>query len=103
MLNKLTAFIRQHQMIAPGDHIICGFSGGADSVALLFGLYLVKEKLGITLSAAHYNHHLRGPASDEDEAFVKEFCDRYDIPLYLGAGQVVSGEKGLEAAAREAR
>ena len=103
MLNKLTAFIRQHQMIAPGDHIICAFSGGADSVALLFGLYLVKEKLGITLSAAHYNHHLRGPASDADEAFVKEFCDRYDIPLYLGAGQVVSGEKGLEAAAREAR
>lgn len=103
MLNKLTAFIRQYDMIAPGDHIICAISGGADSVALLFGLYLVKEKLGITLSAAHFNHHLRGEDSNRDEAFVKEFCDRYDIPLYLGEGQVVSGDKGLEAAAREAR
>ena len=60
MYNKLTAFIRQQDMIAPGEHIICAVSGGADSVALLFGLYLVKEKLDIQLSAAHFNHHLRG-------------------------------------------
>ena len=103
MLNKLTAFIRAYDMVRPGDHIICAVSGGADSVALLFGLYLEKEKLGITLSAAHFNHHLRGDASDADEAFVRAFCDRYDIPLYVGQGQVTPGEKGLEAAAREAR
>ena len=103
MLNKLTAFIRAYDMVRPGDHIICAVSGGADSVALLFGLYLEKEKLGITLSAAHFNHHLRGDASDGDEAFVRAFCDRYDIPLYVGQGQVTPGEKGLEAAAREAR
>ena len=101
MLNKLTAFIRQYHMVEPGDHIICAVSGGADSVALLFGLYLVKEKLDIRLSAAHFNHHLRGEESDADEAFVRDFCDRYDIPLSVGHGQVVAGEKGLEAAARE--
>ncbi|MBE6977429.1 MAG: tRNA lysidine(34) synthetase TilS [Ruminococcaceae bacterium] len=103
MYNKLVAFVRQYDMVQPGDHIICAVSGGADSVALLFGLYLAREKLGIRLSAAHYNHHLRGEESDSDARFVRELCDRFDIPLYEGQGQVVAGEKGLEAAAREAR
>ena len=103
MLNKLTAFARQYDMIQPGDTVICAVSGGADSVALLFSLYLLKEKLGITLEAAHFNHHLRGEESDRDEAFVRDFCDRYDIPLHLGGGTVTAGKKGLEAAARDAR
>ena len=103
MLNKLLAFIRKQNMIAPGDHIICALSGGADSVALTFAMYLLKDKLGIRLSAAHFNHHLRGAESDRDEAFVRDFCDRYDIPLFVGEGNVKSGKKGLEAAARDAR
>ena len=103
MLNKLTAFIRQYDMVSPGDTVICAVSGGADSVALLFGFYLLKEKLGIRLEAAHFNHHLRGEESDRDEAFVLEFCDRYDIPLHLGGAAVKPGKKGLEAAARDAR
>lgn len=103
MLNKLTAFIRKYDMIAPGDTIVCAVSGGADSVALLFGLYLLKEKLQINLSAAHFNHHLRGEESDRDEAFVKDLCDRYNIPLQIGSGEVKPGKKGLEAAARDAR
>ena len=103
MLNKLMSFAREYDMIVPGDHIICAVSGGADSMALLWSMYLLKEKLGICLSAAHFNHHLRGEESDGDEAFVKEFCDRFDIPLHLGGAYVTAGEKGLEAAAREAR
>ncbi len=103
MLNKLLAFVREHNMLAPGDTVICAVSGGADSVALLFSLYLLKEKLGIRLEAAHLNHHLRGEESHRDEAFVRELCDRYDIPLHLGSAQVTAGKKGLEAAAREAR
>jgi len=103
MLNKLLAFIRRYEMIAPGDSVICAVSGGADSVALLFAMYLLKEKLCIRLSAAHFNHRLRGGESDRDEAFVRDFCDRYDIPLFVGGGEVVPGKKGLEAAARDAR
>ena len=103
MLNKLTDFVRKHEMLSPGDTVICALSGGADSVALAFAFYLLKEKLGITLEAAHFNHHLRGEESNRDEAFVKAFCYRYDIPLHLGGGEVKPGKKGLEAAAREAR
>ena len=103
MQNKLLKFIRQEDMVQPGDTVICAVSGGADSVALLFAFYLLKEKLGIRLEAAHFNHHLRGEESDRDEAFVSALCDRYDIPLHIGGGQVTAGKKGLEAAARDAR
>ena len=103
MLNKLRKLLRQYDMVAKDDHVICAVSGGADSVALLFGMYLLREKLGITLSAAHFNHRLRGEESDRDEQFVRDFCSRYDIPLSVGSARVVAGKKGLEAAAREAR
>lgn len=103
MLNKLTAFIRRYDLIAPGDRVVCAVSGGADSVALLFALYLLQQKLDFSLSAAHFNHQLRGEESDRDEAFVRALCDRYDIPLFVGTGAVKAGKKGLEAAAREAR
>lgn len=103
MLNKLLTMIRKYAMVQPGDTVVCAVSGGADSVALLFAMYLLKEKLNIRLEAAHFNHRLRGDESDRDASFVKALCDRYDIPLHMGSGQVVSGKKGLEAAAREAR
>ncbi len=103
MLTKLLAQLRQYEMLAPGDCVTCAVSGGADSVALLFGMYLLREKLGIRLSAAHFNHHLRGEESDRDEAFVRALCHRFDIPLTVGEKQVKAGKKGLEAAAREAR
>ena len=103
MRNKLLRMIRQYDMIVPGDTVICAVSGGADSVALLFAMYLLRDKLGIHLEAAHFNHHLRGEESDVDEAFVRELCGRYEIPLHVGAAEVRPGKKGLEAAARDAR
>ena len=103
MLNKLLAMVRQYHLIEPGDSVVCAVSGGADSVALLFALYLLRDKLNIQLSAAHYNHHLRGEESDRDETFVRALCDQYDIPLTVGASQVFPGKKGLEDAARNAR
>lgn len=103
MLNKLRAFLKERALLSPGDKVIAAVSGGADSVAMLFALYLLRDELGITLEAAHFNHHLRGAESDRDEAFVTDFCGRYDIPLHLGSGRIVPGKKGLEAAARDAR
>ena len=103
MLNKLRCFAKQHEMLQKGDRVVCAVSGGADSMALLWAMYLLQDQLEIQLSAAHFNHGLRGAESDRDEAFVREFCDGYQIPCVVGSGQVVAGAKGLEAAAREAR
>lgn len=103
MLNKLLTFIRQQKLMEPGDRVICALSGGPDSVALTFALYLLKDNLQIRLEAAHFNHLFRGEEGYRDENFVREFCARYDIPLTVGRGEVVAGKKGLEAAARDAR
>ncbi len=99
MLNKLGAFMAAYR----GQPVTCAVSGGADSMALLWGMYLLKDKLKIRLSAAHFNHRLRGAESDRDEAFVRDFCAGYGIPFTAGSGEVIPGKKGLEAAAREAR
>lgn len=103
MLSKLSAFVRANQMIESGDEIICALSGGADSVALTFAMKLLSEVWDFRVAAAHFNHHLRGEESQRDEEFVKQFCRNFEIPLYLGGTYVCSGEKGLEAAARDAR
>ena len=95
MLNKLVSFCQEQNLVQPGDLVICAVSGGADSMALLWGMYLLKEKLGITLECAHFNHHLRGEESDRDAVFVRQFCRDYQIPFHYDEGQVVAGEKGL--------
>lgn len=103
MRNKVLAALGRYEMVGPGERVICAVSGGADSMALLWCLWLEKEKLGIAVEAAHFNHHLRDAESDRDEAFVRTFCDFHDIPLHVGGARVEAGKKGLEAAARDAR
>ena len=103
MLNKLLSFVRQYEMLQKGDTLICAVSGGADSMALLWAMYLLKDKLGITLEAAHFNHKLRAGESDRDEAFVKNFCTGHGIVCHCAAAQIIPGSKGLEAAARDVR
>src|SRR5262245_55297456 len=58
--------IQKHQMLVPGDRVLVGVSGGADSVCLALVLAELEHQLGI----AHLNHGLRGAASDEDAAFT---------------------------------
>lgn len=103
MRNKLLEQLRRYDMVRPGDRVICAVSGGADSMALLWAMYLLKEKLQISLEAAHFNHNLRGAESDRDAAFVEDFCRSHGIRCHVGSARVKPGEKGLEAAAREAR
>ena len=103
MRNKLLAFLKEQNMVQAGDTVICAVSGGADSMALLWAMHSLKDKLEISVEAAHFNHRLRGEESDRDEAFVKDFCARHGIPCHVGGGSVKAGEKGLEAAARTAR
>ena len=84
MLNKLRSFVKRYGLILPGDRGTVALSGGKDSVALLFALYLLKDEWSISLEAAHFNHHLRSEESDRDECFVGDLCSRFDIPLTVG-------------------
>lgn len=94
-------------MLQPGDHVICALSGGKDSMALLHVLWNLKEELGVTVSAAHMNHNLRGTESLRDEAFVRQHCESMGIPFVSGSEDVSGYAKlhklGLEEAARVLR
>ena len=86
-------------MLAPGDRVLAGVSGGADSIALALAL----AEIGQPLALAHLNHGLRGAASDEDESFVVEFAGRLAIPVFTKSAQIGLVGGNLEAAGRQAR
>lgn len=98
---------RAELSLPPGSDVVCAVSGGADSVALLHWLWRNREMLEITVTAAHYNHSLRGEASDGDEAFVRGLCASWGVPLTVGRGDVAaySRQRGMsiEEAARQLR
>ena len=93
-------------MMTKGEHILVGFSGGADSVCLLNTLWRHQSALGITVSAVHVNHRLRKTA-DRDESFARSFCHERNIPFYVVSEDVAAyaGERRMtiEEAGRDVR
>lgn len=120
MLGSMENFIRAQGLIPRGSHVLCAVSGGADSVCLLHALYRLREQMGFTLSAAHFNHCLRGAESERDAEFVAQFvslcCGEHRLAdgtllpavhLITGSGDVAAQAKargtGLEETSRDMR
>jgi len=95
------------KMVKAGQRVSVAVSGGADSVALLLLLLEIREKLGIVLSVVHFNHQLRGKASDADEKFVAALAKKLGLANHVGRGDVARMAKrekaNVEDAARRAR
>ncbi len=107
MFTKVQKTIKQHNLIHTGDRILVALSGGADSVCLLDCLQKLSDELGISFSAAHVHHGLRGQDADDDELFVRRLCNERNIPLYVKRVDVralaAETKTGLEEAGRNAR
>lgn len=99
---KVYKTITEHHLIEKGDSIVVAVSGGPDSVALLLILEELKETLGFSLSACHFNHRLRGEESDRDEAFVRKLCQKKNIECFSGQAKRKNEYKNEEEA-RDAR
>lgn len=69
-------------MVEPGDGVLVGLSGGADSVGLLLVLWKLRETFQISLRALHVHHGLRGAEADRDAAFSRALCERLGVPFY---------------------
>ncbi len=84
MVNKVKEEMIKYHMIEPGDVVIAGVSGGADSVCLLLVLEEIqKEKIiPFSIEVVHVNHGIRREAS-EDADFVRALCETKDIPFHL--------------------
>ncbi len=79
---KVFTYIDKHQMLLPGERVVAGISGGADSVCLLFVLLEWKKLYGLEPIVVHVNHGIRKEAL-EDARFVQDLCREYDLPFYL--------------------
>lgn len=99
--------ITAYRMFCPGDSVLVGVSGGPDSVALLYVLFVYAPKLSIRLGIVHLNHSLRGKESDRDAEFVASLAKKLDLPYYMDKKEVReyrhAHKLSLEEAAREIR
>jgi tRNA(Ile)-lysidine synthase len=104
---RVCEYVRRHELVRPGDRVGLAVSGGADSVALLRLMLELRAELGIVLSIAHFNHGIRGDASDADENFVRELAQAHGLDLHISSGDApaYAHEKklSLETAARDLR
>ena len=104
---RVTRFIREHQLTSSGGCLLVAVSGGADSTCLLHLLVGLREELGIRLHIAHLDHRLRGVDSEADADYVQGLAKSLDIPLTTGREDVRVYQKknriSLEEAAREVR
>lgn len=79
MTDKLKEALAKWRLIDKGDRVAVALSGGCDSVALLNALYELREELGITLAAAHVNHHIRGDEAERDAEFCRALCEKRGV------------------------
>lgn len=79
-IKRIQNTVEKYALWHKGDAFIVGVSGGADSLCLLDVLFLLSQKYAFTVHIAHVNYHLRGPASDLDEALVRQAAETYRIP-----------------------
>lgn len=81
--------IERRSMLPDGAPLLLMVSGGGDSVALL--RLAVLGVLGDRpVRVLHVNHLLRGDASDEDEAFVRDLCGRLSVDLRVARYDVAA-------------
>ncbi len=104
---KVLRFIKENDLLLPGDNVLIALSGGPDSVFLLHFLNKFKKKFKIEIGAVHINHILRGTDSERDNIFCKAICKELSIPFYHLRKNIKSyAEKNsisLEVAGRKIR
>lgn len=107
LAQRLLVLLRRANLLHPGERLGVAVSGGADSVALLHLLLELREELGCVLYVVHFNHKLRGRASQADEKFVAKLAAQHGLEFFVAAESIAAKAKrergNLEDVARRAR
>lgn len=78
MQSDFQIFIDSNKLCNNTDRILLGISGGIDSICM-FHLF---RQLEFPIGIAHCNFQLRGDESEQDEIFVSNLANEYDIPFF---------------------
>lgn len=98
--------IQKYVMLQPGERVVVGVSGGADSMALLHVLWELRRDFRLSLVVAHLDHGLR-PEGRAERSFVRKASVQLGIPFISRKVDVREKQKEqrltLQEAAREVR
>jgi tRNA(Ile)-lysidine synthase len=99
-------FARSEGLFRRPAKVLVALSGGPDSVACLLILRALRERFGLEIIAAHFDHKLR-PESGADLDAVRVLCHRFAVECLTGEGDVARAaterRMGVEEAARRMR
>lgn len=105
-VQEMHRFISQHTMIEDDETVLVAVSGGADSLALLYGLHTLQTHLKCHLHVVHLNHGLRKDSAVDAE-FVHEHAKRLGLSITTHSVELHHLNKewklSVEAAGRRAR
>lgn len=92
-------------LISRSSRGLVAVSGGVDSVVLLDLLVNLQDSYDLTLTVAHFNHKIRGLASDKDESFTVSLAKKYGLRVFTCSlkNQQVESRESWEAFARRER
>lgn len=103
MIHNFKKFIKKNDLFAKEDRVLLAVSGGKDST-LMAHLF---HQAGFVFAIAHCNFELRGVAADEDQLFVKELAQQFNVPFYTTNfdTEKIAAERGIsiQMAARDLR
>ena len=95
---KIELFLKKFNLNKPELVYSVAFSGGFDSMCLLYAL---KKLTPNRIVALHLNHGWRGEESDNEEKNCKDFCKKIGVEIY--SERLCENIPHTETSAREAR
>lgn len=106
MQARIKKTIKKYEMLRPGETVVLGVSGGADSLGLLHILHELSE-YGLDLIVAHLNHGIRGKEAKRDAQFVERIAASLNLKFESETVDTHAHREksrlSLEDAARELR
>jgi tRNA(Ile)-lysidine synthase len=107
LLQLVKENIQSRKLFKRGQKIMVAVSGGLDSMVLLHALEKLSSRHKWKIAVAHFNHQLRGRASDSDEKLVRKTASAMKLPVIVGRADVKGfarkSKLSIEMAARKLR